>query len=417
MKSVLPNLRIALPLLFSNIAVIGCSLLSAQIVSYSNLHNWYILGLFLPISYIILGLLESSRVCSIRGINSISHRDHFFNLIIFLIFSYTLIILILTILVKFIFSSHIPFLIFYTLAYIPVISNSILNASLFIMNRAKSAMAVIILTSILSLVLTYTMNKYTNIGINAIIFSTASAYIIGSILSLSLVSRGLKICVKLNQWKYFTDVLIKSGIPVFLTYLSLPIGLFIINKIFIDFGETAVSSFAIDFRIQSFFILPAIAIGVASGILINQSKLNNSIFHNAQIKTSILMSFLIYIPMALLLYFIKDDVSRYFTQDPSAQNLISLYFTYFSLAYVFICPLFALMIIWEQTGRAYQSLLVNILILLLQILIAGGVAVHTHHLEVFYPISAGVGCIVSAMIICLFLFRTKLTLEEISYEK
>lgn len=417
MKSALPNIKIALPLLISNVAVIGCSLISAKIVSYSDLHNWFILGLFLPINYIILGLLESSRVCSIRGISLMYHQDQFFNLILFLVFSYTFIILILSMVIKFIYYSHITFLVLYTLAYIPVISNSISNASLFVTNKAKSAMSVIIFTSIVSVLLTYLMNKYCNVGINAIILSTISAYTLGTLISILIVLRGCKIFVRLKQWKHFSNVLIKSGLPVFLTYLSLPIGLFLINKIFSDFGEAAISSFSIDFRIQSFFILPAIAIGVAAGILINQSRLNDYNFHNANIKISIILSFLIYVPMALILYFIKDDLSTYFTQDSLTQHLISQYFTYFSMAYVFICPLFSIMVIWEQTGRAYQSLLINILILLSQILIAGGMAIYTHHLEIFYPISAGIGCIVSMIVICFFMFRTKLTLVEISYEK
>jgi hypothetical protein len=67
------NVALAIPIFLSSCSVMLCSIGSAKIVSFHVTENWYLLGLFLPISYIILGILESGRVCSLRSSATLHH--------------------------------------------------------------------------------------------------------------------------------------------------------------------------------------------------------------------------------------------------------------------------------------------------------------------------------------------------------
>ena len=104
-------------------AVLGSGILSARVISYHDVNNWYLLGLFMPVSYVILGLLESGRVCSLRAVTNKEEPAKWWSQLFFFIGLYALVLLILSLVFGALPMQHGRFFMLYTLAYITVSTN------------------------------------------------------------------------------------------------------------------------------------------------------------------------------------------------------------------------------------------------------------------------------------------------------
>lgn len=398
-------LAIALPILVSSLSVMASSIVNIRLVAYNHPQTWYVLGLFLPVSYLILGLLEAGRVCSIQSIvfsqNAQANAQRIYSLILF--FACMLALLSASVLLCYhsnlnLFSatanqfktfSH--FTTRYLLIYILVSSSSLLNAALFGLGKAKIASSLVIAASLLSIAVTALCVLKWHLGLSAILWGTGVAYATTSIIG-AFILRQFTRSLSKSQEPTLKDTLKrlqKTGLPVFLSYLLLPAGLYSVNHILALFNPAAVAGFSIAYRVQSFFILPAIALGVSAGILINQNK------HQAKTLLShcMILSLLIYLPCSLLLFSLSPLLPSLFTPELSTQQVAYEYWHAMSLAYITFCPLIALLAIWEQTGFALRGLSINALVLVLQLGIAGFLSLHYQSLPLFFISSAGViGC-------------------------
>lgn len=415
LKLIKNNIALAIPILISSIAVMGSAIINARIVGYANPNNWYLLGLYLPVNYLVLGLLESGRVCSIRAINSSS--EHKINLsrtlqltvlfgLIFLLLSlatlgfYELKINIFNVKAR-LFESFSLFVALYLLSYAIVSANSIFNAALFGISKAKLASALIIFVSLLSILLTYEIAQHLHFSIYTLPLATLAAYTIGSLVAFLKLKQGATKQILFNcmSFRYCLCVIKDSGIPVFLSYLAIPVGIFIINYLLAQFGDNAIAGFSIAFRVQNFLILPAIAIGIASGIILNQVKKPNEANSASLIKHTLTFSILIYLPVSILVFSFNRELVSLFTTDHQVAVVAQKYLANLSLAYITFCPLLSLISIWEQTGSAFKGLSINIGVLTLQILIAGAIAVYTNNLDMFFKVSALIMGVIAFLLI------------------
>jgi Na+-driven multidrug efflux pump len=428
------NLALAFPILFSSLVVIGSAMINAKIVAYSSYEAWYLLGLFLPLGYLALGLLEAGRVCAIRTINSSStfsfslKRLRTLNAVFILPFVLLAVFLFLAGKMGFnVFNVHADlvaqfynFSASYLLAYLFVSCNSVFNAALFGLGKAKLASLLIISISLLSIALTFLLTRFAHLGLFSIVLATAGAYLIGSIVAYFVLRSSKEKSSYLqtrSTWRYCFNLLGATGLPVFLGYLALPIALCLVNWILTYFGVTAVAAFGIVFRVQSFFILPAVALGVATGILINQKRFANKQQAKNFIYKNVSLALFFFIPLVLLLFFFRKDIASFFSLQVALRNLVSLYLAYLSGAYIFFCPLLVLLIAWEQTGSAFKSLLINLSILVLQIAVAGSIAVTEHSLILFFQLSAAVTGLASGYVLfSYFLFQRVLVKKRYCHD-
>lgn len=415
-KLIKNNLSIAIPIIISSMIVVGCSIDSAQMVSFHSEKNWYFLGLFLPINYIMLGLLESGRLCSIR--NASSKKSEFFELErTYLIAGiHALFIAVLILFAAIIFflkldafyikpEDHFYFFKFsmvYMASYLFISTNSIFNAALFGLGKNLMALFIIIGISFLFLSLTYVFYYYTTLGLYSLIISTMVAYFIGSIIAWSVVKTALQPNKQksdlIMSWNVCKQLVMNSGMPVFISYLIMPISLLVFNEILAHFGEEVVSSFGIAYRLQALFMLPALALGVASGILSNRLDETEEELKKQYKLLAIWGSFLIGLPIILLLFMFSNPISIFLSNTMVIQKDIEMYFYYIAWSYSSFFPLVALMTLWEQTGLAIKGLLLNILIIMLQIL-SGVIALKYHSLTFFYEALAGISFFAAIIIL------------------
>ena len=275
------------------------------------------------------------------------------------------------------------FVALYLLSYAIVSANSIFNAALFGISKAKLASALIIFVSLLSILLTYEIAQHLHFSIYTLPLATLAAYTIGSLVAFLKLKQGATKQILFNcmSFRYCLCVIKDSGIPVFLSYLAIPVGIFIINYLLAQFGDNAIAGFSIAFRVQNFLILPAVAIGIASGIILNQVKKPNEANSASLIKHTLTFSILIYLPVSILVFVFNRELVSLFTTDHQVAVVAQKYLANLSLSYITFCPLLSLLSIWEQTGSAFKGLSINIGVLTLQILIAGAIAVYTNNLD------------------------------------
>jgi Na+-driven multidrug efflux pump len=409
------HVKISLPILLANISVLCVIISCVTLVSYANKNNWYLMGLLLPWNYFMLGILEAGRVCSIQAINSIKETISLSRVIMLALLSMLIIgvvSLISGVMLTLFYNAHsaIPlhFLLLFGISYLAsfsiVSTNSLLNAALFGIGKNKTATAIIILVSCLTFLTTLVTYFYFSWGLYSLVAGNVLAYLIGTVLSYQQlnkyypVNRAYLTRIDLHYcWKLIKQ----SGIPVFLGYLLLPCALLFINKILSYWGSAAVAGFGIAYRIQSFTLLPAIAFGVTAGILINRFKTSEQQHQ----YTAIFFSALVYLPIAGALFITRNWIAWHFTNDVAIGHVIISYFTYYSFSYITFCPLLTLLICWEQTGRAFNSLMINLAILLLQLTLASFFAWLTQDLHYFYFVSSAVCIVVSTFVLALYFFK------------
>ena len=416
------NLTVAIPIMASSCAVMLCAIGSAQIVSAHAKVNWYFLGLFLPISFVILGLLESGRLCALRCA-SLSHKS---STLLWQLRHFALIhagfIIILMLMLSLIFLTdldnyyipanyHRSFFIFsitYTASYLLVSTNSIFNAALFGLGKNKTALALIVSISGIFFILTFSLYYATPLGLYALIASTAIAYLIGSYIAWSLLKYFVKTdsdvkAMDGTDWLEVKSLFINSGLPVFFAYLTMPCALFAFNKILLLFGEATVAAFGIAYRLQMIFIIPSLAVGIAGGILSNRSE----VLYKLQHKTvAVGMSALMSAPLILGLFLFNHWISQLFSTAILIQENMQLYFHYLTFSYAGFLPLITLIAYWEQTGAATLGLMLNSFVIVCQIL-AGIVATQQQNLSLFYFLSSSIMLLASTVTIIFSLLRSR----------
>ena len=383
LKLVKQMLFIAFPILLSNLFVIGASIVNARIVAYDNINNWYLLGLYLPISYIVLGFLEAGRVSSIMGINSSAESKVNFNRVILTagFYSFSLIGLSLLMLALYIVNINIfyvsqhlfrEFSFFSSLlllGYVPVLVNSVFNAGLFGSGRSREAFFVIAFSSMLSVAVTFFLNNYFKMGIYSLVLGTFFPYSIGTLVSLFFINKDKHSLISKNLFsnvRYCLSRIYDTGLPILLSYSLMPIFLYFMNYLLSFLGVNVVSGFSIAYRIQTFFIVLAISLGVSTGILFNRkiSSYGREVFG----FNLALLVFLLYIPLAIILFSFKKEIVLIFTQDPLVQVVVENYINSFFIPYVIFCPVLAILCFFEQTGFAFKSFFANSMVLVIQLI-------------------------------------------------
>lgn len=405
------NLKIAIPIFLSGSTVMVSGMISANIVSYSNGHNWFLLGQYLPINYIVFALLEAGRVCSMRLASISSYEINRFKsclVLAFLLFSLFIVLSIICFIVLFVREwlsngSHIQydyysFVIHYFWAYSIIAFAALLNAALFGLRKGLVASTVVVITSLFSVLLTYYFYHNNKLGINSIPLSAAIAYSVGGVISFLVMVRNKN---KMNdgevvRYDHLWQTIKSTGAPVFLVYCMIPVSLYYFNYVIAQFGSSASSAFSIAYRLQNIVILPAIAIGIAAGILMNRE--NNYHEKNHIEYSALLLCTLIYSIVAILIFANRSHVSSWFTNDRTIKNILVSYLMYTPLSYVLYCPYLSLSAIWEQTGLALRSFYAIAAMFAFQIII-GIVALLSHQLNTFFALTAVVMFFIPAFII------------------
>ncbi len=216
----------------------------------------------------------------------------------------------------------------------------------------KTAMKIQLATLITNIILDPIFIYTLGLGVKGAAIATVIAYTLGFFIAIYFIKKKSYVQLRISSFEFKKKLIfkiIKVGIPASLTMILMSLYFIFINSIMADFGTNYVASFGIVSRLNTFAVMPIVAISLSLLTLV-------SMFVGAEKKDLVkdIVAFgikvgVIFTSIVGILFFIAPSLFlRIFTPD---QNLISLGSAYLRVE-VFSFPLIA---IGMTIGRSLQG--------------------------------------------------------------
>lgn len=156
---------------------------------------------------------------------------------------------------------------------------------------------------------------------------------------------------------YTTDILhalrliYSVGFPVWASYFIIFVSLSFTNFMLSIFGHSILSAYGLAYRIQSILLFPAIALGTALAISINQCRIKQQmILAFALLKAGLLCSLFLYLGIAALCFSYSYFLMHSVTNNIHIVTMGVQYFKCCALSYAALGPMIAYGVFLEQIG-------------------------------------------------------------------
>lgn len=200
----------------------------------------------------------------------------------------------------------------------------------------------------------------------------------------------------------------RIGSPIFFSYLVIFVSLFFFNLLLAPFGSAVVAGFGVGYQIQSLITLPAISIGIGSGILINRLITQHSPTHALQIlQLAIATTFIVYLGIALLVFLFKGQIAHLIVTENSIATWCQTYLANVAPSYFAFGPNLACLVILEQIGMGFKSLVFNLIYFSMIIIIGGIAAEHFNQAIMMFKVMRLLNFGFFALVVWYSLFRVR----------
>ncbi|WP_244590660.1 MATE family efflux transporter [Xenorhabdus mauleonii] len=373
-------------MLVSSIAV----LINIGVISQNAPQTLYALGLFLPLNYIMIAIHEGLRIPALRY--SSQHYTDARNVIgtrLVLLFSAMVVLMVLLVGSVWLFQPGIAglfhiaterqhdvmsFILPMLLVGIPIGCATLILSTLFGSGVNRFASLLGISGTGLNLAATWLAAMHWHQGLQSLIWG---AMIGSSYLTLSggalLYSRGIRfslIGARREAIQVLNDIAF-IGVPVAGSFLLLFGFLFSFSYLVSFYGASEIAGFGIAFRIQSFVILPAIALGTAMAIHTNNAIAGQNFSLIRQILfIGVGLSAALYLVISVVVFLLQERMVILFTRDENVIIPALRYLNCVSPSYLSLGVMLVLMTAQEQTGQGLRILLINTVFYALEIGVA-----------------------------------------------
>lgn len=391
-NNIMQIIKFSTPVILASISSVLANILCTRILGMERGGNLYLLAIFLPISYALIGIFETIRIASL-SYSRAPKKNLILNivslvLIIFLIFLFLMIVFL-------IFENQMisifnvrhgyrdqftEFTVGMLISGFIMGLSSALTTSLAGIRKIYSAMFISMLASSLVVLLSYLMAYRIGLGLGGYVLAIFLAYLFSGFLAIILLrSNGLLLKeLKFIKVSSLVCQLREAGkvmIPVGAAFAVIFFSLFFLNQILAHFDQAVISGFGVAYRIQALILLPAVALGTAMALLREDKKI---------ILTGLIFSILIYFLVGVAIYYCRDYLSNFISQNSEVSKNSSVYLKLVSLSYVGSGPLLTYLTMLEQTGFASLSLFLNSTYFLVIIVFGGGLSIFFHHYQILY---------------------------------
>ncbi len=181
----------------------------------------------------------------------------------------------------------------------------------------------------------------------------------------------------------------RISMPVFVGYLALVAYSLLFTHLLSLFSPDDIAGFGVAYRIQNLVLMPGIALGVALAINVNRlvaAHEERQVYRF--LSTALAISFGVFAGLAGVVFVGRDALVALVTNDQSVVAAASHYLAYMGPAYVALGPLLTLLIFFEETGNGLRSLIFNASSLGVQLVLAFAVADVYHSLDLVYRVVA-----------------------------
>jgi Na+-driven multidrug efflux pump len=181
----------------------------------------------------------------------------------------------------------------------------------------------------------------------------------------------------------------RISMPVFVGYLALVAYSLLFTYLLSLFSPDDIAGFGVAYRIQNLVLMPGIALGVALAINVNRvvaAHEEDQVYRF--LSTALTVSFSVFVGLAAVVFAGRELLPALITTDPSVVAAASHYLAYLGPALVALGPLLTLLIYFEETGNGLRSLIFNATTLGAQLVLAFAVAEAYHSLDLVYRVVA-----------------------------
>lgn len=400
---------LAVPIMLSSAISVGSLLVNTRILAAANTDYLYILAIYLPVSILIIALLEAFQaVCFAFSSQAKGSND-------MTLFSKRLTVLFSVIAASCLGSSAL-FCLFdgYFFEVLKVESKHFETISVFIiLGLTTSALSlpsamltsvcyvygfglrltiIALLTTCLGFGINWALLNHTELGIYSLfVAQLCTTFLLAAVTINFLRKKDVKL---LNfsgfaQFKPIIKSIAAIAIPVFVSFCFLIFQSGFLNNVLSKFSEDTVSGYGVAYRIQNLILLPAIAIGIALAIRVNILRsINQSERIHSMLKIVLGSLFVIYICLGLGLFLMREFAVGLITTDQSVLSEGVTYLMYLAPSYIAFCPLLSWLVMQEQIGLGARSLVFNFVSIGLQSMLIVYWVFNNADIETVYRIMA-----------------------------
>ncbi|QKS69862.1 hypothetical protein FLK61_24045 [Paenalkalicoccus suaedae] len=213
--------------------------------------------------------------------------------------------------------------------------------------------------------LVYLFAFHAELGIFSIVYANLISSIVFTAIAIVKLHR-----YKLIEWKrqyavFYQPALIflrNIGLPISLSYIIIFISNFLFNRIVTPFGMEAVSGFGVAYSIQTFVIIPAIAIGSSLGIIMN-SNIGAGIAYYSRVldayKVAVLFTMAVYAVIGVSLLFSYEAVVGVMLEDTVSIGFASDFIRILAPSYFIMGLVLMALTTLEQINKGVIALVLN----------------------------------------------------------
>jgi len=382
-------ISLAWPIALTNVVSLIAVLVNTKIVANISSHYLYILSLYLPLNYFVISLFESLKVPA-TTIAAIAHGEKKYHLInekLWLLYGVVFVCLAIPIILVISFPKLTAFLFsitntdvlfefqrFSIWMLVAAFGLTLFYISLSLYNglsQPRKALIFSLSAIVLSSILTLVLAKTSTLGIESLPCAMIISYFFFLVIILIQLYRirflktpSLYSLFSLKNYLYLRQL----ALPVFLTYSAITLMLLVINKLLMPFGNEILAGFGLAYRIQVIALLPAISIGVALGILVNQSYIDDRNFLiRGILKKGIISCVLLYILLTPFIWLLATKMMGCITANQHIINAAVMYLRIVGPSYIGLAICLVYFVYLDQTGLGLNSLCLTTLMIALEL--------------------------------------------------
>ncbi|MDQ0216248.1 Na+-driven multidrug efflux pump [Oikeobacillus pervagus] len=400
-------IRVSLPLIIASIVTSIVQLANVAFMGNLGSEEIYVRSLYTPFAFLLIALIEAFQISnqvSIARLNGEGDiegiKQNIFSFVLLSIAISLAVWIIIYFLSPYIAKYYnvpddvakkfIDFLTLMFLVNILGIVAMVLSSSLRGIGKLGLSMILSIGYALLNITLVYMFSFHWNKGVLSLVYANL-------ISSLTLCIVSLIILMKLNLIKIKKQYFMLShkglfflkvvGIPIFISYIIIFLSNFFYNKIIEPFGHSTLSGFNVGYYVQTFAIIPAIAIGSALGIIINNNIGAGKLYYPRVyqiMKKGTLLTLIFYIIMSALIFIFKMNIAQLMLIDEASIKQAVLFLKIVAPTYIFFGVVLMTITTLEQINKGYLALTLNSVYFLTIIIIGWYLTIKYNRIDYLY---------------------------------
>ncbi|KVH72198.1 hypothetical protein WJ41_13785 [Burkholderia ubonensis] len=368
-----------IPILTTSAVSSAGILINSAVVGRHDREALYAIGLYLPIYYVLLASQEAMRVASLAFSSTLSEKRNTLAGYLGIILTASVLVplgMLVVVLVarQSVFDAlhvapaarHMVLVFMASMLTVGIMSSiaNVLLSSLFGLGSGRIGSRVGVTSTVLNVALTALSVRLLHTGAMSLVYANAVVSTLATAIALGLLMRiGVTPSLRLpgGLMRQAVAEIARLSLPVAGSYLVIFSFLFVFDGILGHFPQAGIAGFSVAYRVQTFAVLPAVALGIATGIMINRSNGSGRGRDGQRIfLLGVVGSLTLYLPISVAIVLLREPLVALFSNDLAVQAVARDYMATVGPTYLVFGPLLTTMFVLEQLGLTLRVFAINL---------------------------------------------------------